>query len=115
MGLRLFVDEETLGDLNPYSTDADTIDPELQHTAELFATHAALALGRARREDDLDTALANRKVIGQATGILMERYQLTEDRAFQYLVRVSQHSNIKVRDVAQELVAQASEVSTDRA
>lgn len=112
MGLRLFVDQETLGGLNLYSTDAEHIDPEVQHTAELFATHAALALGRARREDDLNAALANRKVIGQAIGILMERYHLNEDRAFQYLVRVSQHSNIKVRDVAQEVVALANEGST---
>jgi GAF domain-containing protein len=51
MGLRLFVDEETLGGLNLYSAGADHIDAEVQHTAELFATHAALALGRARRED----------------------------------------------------------------
>jgi len=109
MGLRLFVDGETLGGLNLYSTNGDSIDPDVEHTAQLFATHAALALGRARREEDLYTALANRKVIGQAIGIVMERYQLDEDRAFQYLVRVSQHSNVKLREVAQELVAQGND------
>ena len=109
MGLRLFVDDETIGGLNLYSTDGDRIDPDVVHTAELFAAHAALALGRAQREEELNCALANRKMIGQAIGIVMERYELDEDRAFQYLVRVSQHSNIKLRDVAQELVDQANE------
>lgn len=108
MGLRLFVDGETLGGLNLYSVHADHIDPELAHTAELFAAHAALALGRARREENLSSALANRKVIGQAIGIVMERYQMDQERAFRYLVRVSQHSNIKLRDVAQELVDQGN-------
>lgn len=109
MGLRLFADGETLGGLNLYSTAGETIDPDVAHSAELFAAHAALALGRALREDDLNAALANRKVIGQAIGIVMERYQMDEDRAFQYLVRVSQHSNIKLREIAQELVDQANE------
>lgn len=109
MGLRLFADGETLGGLNLYSTASDSIAPDVVHTAELFAAHAALALGRAQREEELNSALANRKMIGQSIGIVMERYQLDEDRAFQYLVRVSQHSNIKLRDVAQELVDQANE------
>lgn len=114
MGLRLFTDQATLGGLNLYSTQADTIDPDVQHVAELFATHAALALGRARHVEDLNTALQTRKVIGQAIGIVMERYQLDEDRAFQFLVRVSSHSNVKLRDVAQELVEQANNALTRR-
>jgi GAF domain-containing protein len=108
LGLRLYTEDETLGALNLYSTDSDTIDPELVHVAELFATHAALALGRARREQSLNEGLASRKLIGQAIGIVMERYELDEDRAFGYLVRVSQHGNVKLRAVAQELVDQAN-------
>lgn len=108
MGLRLFVEEETVGGLNLYSTEVDHFDPDVQQLAELFAAHAALALGRARHEGGLNTALHTRKVIGQALGIIMERYQLDEDRAFQFLVRVSSHGNVKLRDVAQELVDEAS-------
>lgn len=108
MGIRLFVEGETVGGLNLYSTQVDQIDPDVQHVAELFATHAALELGRARQTEDLNTALSTRKVIGQALGILMERYELNEDRAFQFLVRVSTHSNVKLRDIAQELVDQAN-------
>ncbi|MDQ3616055.1 MAG: GAF and ANTAR domain-containing protein [Actinomycetota bacterium] len=108
IGVQLYVDEETLGGLNLYSTSSDTLDESSEHVAELFATHAALALGHARHAENLSTAISSRKSIGQAIGILMERYEMDEDRAFQFLVRVSTTGNIKLRDVAQELVDQAN-------
>jgi AmiR/NasT family two-component response regulator len=74
--------------------------------AALFAAHAGLALGRAQREDQLRTALASRQLIGQAVGIIMERYRMDETRAFDYLARVSSHGNIKLREVAREVVDQ---------
>lgn len=104
LGLRLYTENETLGGLNLYSTQSETIDPDSVHLAELFATHAAIVLGRVRVEDQLNQAIATRKVIGQAIGIIVERYQIPSDRAFQFLVRASQHGNIKLRDVAQEVV-----------
>ena len=51
-------------------------------------------------------ALSTRKVIGQAIGVIRERYGVGEDRAFQYLVRAASTSNTKLRDVALELVGQ---------
>jgi GAF domain-containing protein len=57
MGLRLFTERETLGSLNLYSTTSDTINPDAVHLAELFAAHAFLALGHARREEQLSAAL----------------------------------------------------------
>ena len=109
MGLRLYVEGETLGCLNLYSMQAEVIDPEVAQMAVLFATHAALALGKAREEENLHTALHTRKVIGQAVGIVMERFTLGETSAFAYLTRVSQHSNTRLRDVAEELVNQAEQ------
>ena len=104
IGLRLYADQESLGGLNLYSTEAETIDPGVVHVAELFASHAALALGRARQEHHLNQALVSRTIIGQAIGILMERFQIDEDRAFQFLVRTSSTSQVKLRAVAQEVV-----------
>jgi hypothetical protein len=52
----------------------------------------------------LQTALDSRAVIDQAKGILMERYRLNADQAFQVLTRVSMESNTKVRDVAERFV-----------
>ena len=111
MGMRLYTERETLGGLNMYSTSSDTIDPDAVHMAELFAAHASLALGHARREEQLSEALRTRKVIGQAIGILMERHDLDEDGAFAFLTRVSSHSNVKLRTVAQEVVDLRNEAS----
>jgi AmiR/NasT family two-component response regulator len=49
--------------------------------------------------------LRTRRTIGQAVGILMERYTLTDQRAFAFLTRLSQHGNTKLRRLAEELVA----------
>jgi len=111
MGMRLYTETETLGGLNMYSTSSDTIDPDAVHMAELFAAHASLALGHARREEQLGVALLTRKVIGQAIGILMERHALDQDGAFAYLTRVSSHTNVKVRRVAQEIVDERNDLS----
>jgi GAF domain-containing protein len=107
LGIRLYTDADgTLGGLNLYSTQNDAIDKDAVEIAELFATHAAIAFGRSKHEDGLNEALRTRKVIGQALGILSERYQIDEDRAFHFLVRASSTSNIKLRDIAQEIVDQ---------
>jgi AmiR/NasT family two-component response regulator len=53
--------------------------------------------------DNLEVALQSRAVIDQAKGILMERYKLTADQAFDLLARVSQHTNRKMVDLAREL------------
>ena len=105
LAVRLFLDEEgTMGALNLYSTSQEEIDPDAEHVAELFAAHAAIALHQAREVEHLNHALESRKVIGQALGILMERYGLDENRAFAFLLRASSTSNIKLRDIAAQLV-----------
>jgi len=53
----------------------------------------------------LETALLTRDIIGQAKGILMERYRITADEAFDRLRTASQHKNRKVRDLAEELAS----------
>lgn len=110
LALKLYLDQEgTLGGLNLYSTQSADIDPQAEPIAELFATHAALALGNARTKQTLNEALLTRQVIGQAIGIVMERYEISADRAFEFLVRASSVGNLKLRDVAQELVNQRNE------
>ena len=77
----------------------------------LLGALAALALSVARTHEDderqvanLHAALATREVIGQAQGILMERERISADSAFDILRRASQHLNVKLRQVAQNLV-----------
>lgn len=114
MGLPLFARSDKLGGLNIYSTELHSLDGEAQLIGELFATHAGIALGRVRKEQQLNDALTSRRAIGQALGITMERYQVDEERAFQFLLRVSQNGNIKLRDLARDIVSQANEQGTGR-
>ena len=105
LAVRLYLDNEgTLGGINLYSTTSAHVSQDAEAIAQLFATHAALALGHAPEREHLNDALQTRKVIGEAIGIVMERYEIGEDRAFAFLVRASSHRNIKLRAVAQELV-----------
>lgn len=109
LAVRLFLDSEgTIGGLNIYSTQTEEIHPDAENIAELFAAHAAIALGHAREIEGLNQALTTRKVIGQAIGMLMVQYDLTDDAAFGLLVRTSSHSNVKIRDIAAKMVADAN-------
>lgn len=107
-------DRGTVGGLNLYSTKAEDIDPDDVGTAELFAAHAAIALGRASESESMAGAVKSRQHIGQALGILMERYQIDEKAAHAFLWRASSHGNVKVRDIAASLIAEANN-RTDRA
>ena len=106
MAVKLYLDQHALGGINFYSTSSDEVSLDAQALAQLFATHAAIALGHAHERETLNEALTTRTVIGEAVGILMERHEMNEDSAFAFLVRASSHSNIKLRTVAQELVDQ---------
>jgi AmiR/NasT family two-component response regulator len=68
------------------------------------ALEAGAAISEAAAQiGQLHAALESREVIGQAKGILMERYRLTPDGAFELLARASQDTNVKLREVAAEL------------
>jgi AmiR/NasT family two-component response regulator len=70
----------------------------------MLATHAAITLIAADKETQFKSALASRDVIGQAKGIIMERYKLDAGRAFALLVKLSQDSNTPLRLLAQQVV-----------
>jgi hypothetical protein len=53
----------------------------------------------------LETALGSRPAIDQAKGVIMAVYGLGADEAFQSLVRVSQHANVKLADIAEQLLS----------
>jgi transcriptional regulator with GAF, ATPase, and Fis domain len=109
VGVQLFANGKHLGGLNLYSTEHDEVEHESVDTARLLATHVAVMLGHVQETHNLNQALQSRKAIGQAIGILMERYRIDENRAFQFLLRASSTSNIKLRDIAEELVISSTE------
>lgn len=101
------VDQGITGSLNLYSTQAEEISDDDVLTATAFATHASIALGRAVETSALTTAVQTRQTMGQAIGILMERYRIDEQAAHAFLWRASSHANVKVRDIAVQLIEEA--------
>ena len=92
------------GALNLLSTRANAFGVGAETTLAMMATHAAITLIAADKDIQFRSALASRDVIGQAKGIIMERYKLDAGRAFALLVKLSQDSNTPLRSVAQRLV-----------
>jgi GAF domain-containing protein len=104
LSVRMYTSETTVGTLNLYSLKPDAFDVDDQAVAHILARHAAVALASARQLENLWEAIDARKRIGQAQGILMERFDLSADQAFAVLLRYSQDNNIKLRAVADRLV-----------
>jgi GAF domain-containing protein len=103
----MFVMDDSLCALNLYSDEADAFTDESEHVGRLLAAHAAVAYSGAQRAENLLAAIETRDLIGQAVGLLMERYSITSNRSFDTLVRFSRQTNRKLRDVAAELVRDA--------
>lgn len=106
LSLRLFVENDTLGALNLYSTKRDAFDDTDVALAAVFAAHAAVAMRAARREENLERKADTRDLIGRAKGILMARSNVDNDQAFALLRRASQRLNIKLVAVAEQVVGQ---------
>lgn len=108
------------GALNIYSRRVNGLGTDARDLAFLLATHASLALATARAQQSLDEcgrkalqlreALETRTVIGQATGILMARRDLTAAEAFEVLNRTSQKHNVKLARLAR-LLADRPEIA----
>jgi transcriptional regulator with GAF, ATPase, and Fis domain len=104
MCFRLFAREDALGALSLYASTPQAFDKTDHDHGLALAAHAALAVAGAREIEHLKIAVDSRTTIGQAQGILMERFEIDAHQAFRVLVRVSMHTNVKLRDVAAELV-----------
>ena len=111
LSVPLPISEGMAGALNVYNREPHAFDEASRSAAQKFVPYAAVAVSNmwdyqhARETaDHLKTALDSRAVIDQAKGILMERYKVTADQAFQVLARTSMHVNRKLRVVAEELV-----------
>jgi GAF domain-containing protein len=105
---RLFTHQDVLGALNLYSRRRNAFDHDARDEGRAIAAHVAIAVAASQEVQQLSSGLHSHTIIGQATGILMERFDLDAVRAFSVLIRLSQHSNVKLREVAAELVATRS-------
>jgi GAF domain-containing protein len=83
----------------PYAFDA----PDIER-AQILGAHVSVVAAHTRMEQNLWKAIDGRNLIGQAQGILMERYQLTAEQSFALLRRYSQAQNVKLAVLARQLV-----------
>ena len=111
LSLPLHTDGQTIGALNIYATQPHVFGPPEQLIAQRFADEASRALALAVRlaehaemSQHLQNALASRAVIDQALGIIMGQNRCTSEEAFDLLRTISQNRNIKLRDIAAELI-----------
>jgi GAF domain-containing protein len=111
LSVPLPVQRDVTGALNFYATKARAFSDETIDLAQTFAGHAAVAAANAHLyettavlADQMKQAMATRAVIEQAKGIVMRDRSCSADEAFDALVRLSQESHLKLRDVAQRLV-----------
>ncbi|WP_073950114.1 GAF and ANTAR domain-containing protein [Streptomyces kebangsaanensis] len=104
LALRLRADKRRLTVLTAYSREPRAFDDAATRIGRLFTAHVSLALDSVTVREQLTEAMRTRDLIGQATGILMERLNIDAAEAFDSLVRASQRENIKLRDLARRLV-----------
>jgi GAF domain-containing protein len=104
VGVLLYTSDRTIGTLNLYDSRPSRFSDEDRQVAHVLARHAAIALGQIEESDNLWRAIDARKLIGQAQGILMERFDIDEGQSFAVLRRYSQVNNIKLREVARTVV-----------
>lgn len=102
--VRLFTIKDTLGALNMYATNAAAFSVEDRAEGVAIAAHIAVAVAAAQHLEHFETALDSRTVIAQACGLVMERFNIDSIQAFALLSRLSQNQNVKLRDIAAELV-----------
>jgi hypothetical protein len=95
--------------LNLVSRLPDAFDPAAQAVAAMLATHAAITMIAHDRDAQFQSALSSRDTIGQAKGIIMERFDVDATRAFELLKRLSQDENIRLADVAARIVARRAD------
>lgn len=90
--------------LNLFSRNVGPFSLADQAVGAMLATHAATALIAANRQLQFESALHSRDVLGQAKGILMERFKIDAVRAFNLMTKLSQDTNTPVRVIAQRIV-----------
>jgi GAF domain-containing protein len=100
----LYTGTQDFGALSLHANLSHTFDPDTEESGLVLATHAALTLQAIHRNRQFRSALGSRDIIGQAKGMLMERYEISAGAAFALLTRLSQESNKPIVVIAKEVV-----------
>ena len=109
LSVKLYTADRTAGALNLFAFKPNAFDGEDETVATILAAHAAAAILASHQGEQLQSALSTRDRIGQAKGIIMERYGIDDIAAFEMLRRLSQDSNVRLADIAQRVIDTRSE------
>jgi len=104
LAIPVTVGQRGWGALTVYSTTPAVFRTQDEVTGLLLATYAAVVAAGVQQQEQLRAGLASRDLIGQAKGVLMERYRVDERKAFALLVRLSQDNNRRLIDIADRVV-----------
>jgi GAF domain-containing protein len=104
LSIKLYTADRTAGALNLFAFRTNVFDGESETIGTVLAAHAAAAILASRQGEELQSALSTRDRIGQAKGIIMERFGVDDVRAFEMLRRLSQESNTRLVDIAQQVI-----------
>jgi GAF domain-containing protein len=104
LSFKLYTADRTAGALSLFGFRAGVWDTDAETTGAVLAAHAAAAILARRHAEQLQSALSTRDRIGQAKGVIMERYGVDDVRAFEMLRLISQESQTKVAEVAQRVL-----------
>jgi GAF domain-containing protein len=104
LSFKLYTSDRTAGALNLFSFKSSAFDAEDETTGVVLAAHAAAAILASRQGEQLESALSTRDRIGQAKGIIMERYGIDDLQAFDMLRRLSQDGNTRLIEIAQRVI-----------
>lgn len=105
MSFQLFTHNSRMGALNLFGFKPDVFTAEVEAVGAMLATHAAIALIADDVRLQFQSALASKDVIGQAKGMIMERFNVDAVRAFELLTKLSQSSNTRLAEIAEEIVS----------
>jgi ANTAR domain-containing protein/GAF domain-containing protein len=115
MGFRLLVNKRKGAALNLFSDTPDMFDQESAGRAAVLASFASVAINAVAKGEDaasLRRGLLSNREIGKAVGMLMLLHEMTEDQAFDLLRRHSQALNIKLAEVAREVIERRGQLPT---
>jgi GAF domain-containing protein len=104
LSFKLYTANRTAGALNLFAFKPHAFDGQDETTGVVLAAHAAAAILASRHGEQLESAVSTRDRIGQAKGIIMERFGIDDVQAFDMLRRLSQDSNTRLIDVAQRVI-----------
>ena len=104
LSFKLYTGDSTAGALNLFSLRPNAFNGESEAIGAVLAAHAASAIVASRHGEQLQAALNTRDTIGQAKGVIMERFNVDAVRAFEMLRELSQTTNTRLIDIAQRVI-----------